>query len=390
MKAKLTLFNVAAVLAALLLAAIAVLFTDQTASNSWPSITSPRPSGTMAFAELLRREGYNVVLDRSARPGISKDDLAIAFFIADKSDFASVLTQSDEDSGFNPFNPNQAIFAESMTDHVAGGGSLLYLPMPSLFDAESKGMRESTILTGPRNQNYKARWENFERYSIARQDWSEGDYEGILWADPNGYGVILMGAKGKARIGVVSDAMMASNRYLDKEDHAALLLDTVARLAKPGAKVVFTEAAFGNVESRSLFGSLGSWAQALRIQALLLGLVIVYTLGKRFGQPEVEFQATKGARDMLTALSATMRSGKRRHLALHALYDDAIAQCRKIVRATRSMSDADVIARLPIELQNALMQIQRGSWQDAVAAAKMLDFEMAKFKADSRQERPRA
>lgn len=390
MKLRLNLFNIGAILAAILLASIAVLFAGQTAANAWPSMTSPRPSGTMAFAELLRREGYEVVLDRSNQPKLGKDDIAVAFTIAGSSDVENAFTQMDEDSGVSVGRGDDFTIGGALEKHVESGGSVLYVPMPQLFDVESQGLRDSATLTDDKGRKYTARWENYERSEDARPSWSEGDLEVELWTDDSELPLISLGVKKQGRIGVIGDGLMASNRYLDKEDHASLLLDTMSRLGKPGARVVFTEAVFGNIETKSLFGTLGSWANAARWQTVLLALVIIFTLGRRFGEPEVEIAAPKGARDMLTALSASMRRGKRQHLAIYALYDDALAQCRKIIRASRHTKDEDVIAALPIELQTILKQIFLNQWKDPVQAAKTLEYELAKFKNDSRRDRPRA
>ena len=156
----------------------------------------------------------------------------------------------------------------------------------------------------------------------------------------------------------VYSGIIATNRFIDKNDNAVEAVRLVRTVAKPGSRLVFLEAAFGNGSEPGVLETLGSWALAGWWQLLLLGGVVIYTLGKPFGYPDEERPMQRGGRELIDAVSNIYRRSRMTQLALHAMYDEADRQVR---RKLKLPVDAPVSERnrlIPTDLATAFTNIE--------------------------------
>ena len=166
---------------------------------------------------------------------------------------------------------------------------------------------------------------------------------------------------GKGTAFVVRDGIGATNRFIDKQQNAELFGRLFSMVAGSGKRFVFTEANFGHVSQRGLLESIGPWANAAWQQLLLLGIVIAFTLGKRFGLPEETRTAQRGSRELLDAVADTyQRAGSTRNALLNA-YRDADADLRFFLKLSVDAPRVERDRRLPESLQKALARLEVGS-----------------------------
>ena len=129
-------------LAGFLLITAALLFSAREERLAYPSATNVRASGYAAFAELLRRDGYRVTIDRSIRPRIDRDSLVISSFFR-----ASSLSDLEVDMFGEPLQPDgPEPYLESLAEHVKAGGSVLSIQHSRHFErASDMGSSERPI-----------------------------------------------------------------------------------------------------------------------------------------------------------------------------------------------------------------------------------------------------
>jgi hypothetical protein len=163
---------------------------------------------------------------------------------------------------------------------------------------------------------------------------------------------------GKGRILVANDGDFVTNRFIDRADDARAALAMVAMVAPPGAHLIFTEAAFGHVVPPSLMETIGPWAYAGWQQLLFLGVVVVYTLGKRFGIPDEVRPPQRGSRELLDAISDTYMRGRHTQAAMQSALDRTEVQLRSALRVPRGASFTDLARRLPDDLAEALRALR--------------------------------
>jgi hypothetical protein len=400
---KITITNISLGLLGLLMAAFAVFMVDRGNSVAWPSITNNRPSGLMAFAELLRRDGYEVAMERSGSPKLGKDDLAICPNIVQTESQWDILTSDDEDegSGGAPLDgqapsvgADDPPLVGSLKKHLKDGGSILYLPIPHWFEDQSKIVaKDQDVRSMDSTRAGKVSLGDINRINEKRPEWTKGDTEAIVWQTVNQIPVTRVATFGAAKVGLVADGLMATNRHLDESDNARLLLGLVRSTAKPGARVVFVESMFGNSEEEGLFAAIGPWASAARWQMIILLAVVVFTLGKRFGLPDVEHPIERGARDMLVAVSATLRTNKRDNLALTTIAGEAVERARRILRLPPSTEEKDILDRVPEGLAMAVRNVRLRDVTTrpmrTLEHAQLIQRELRAFEQDSRERKDR-
>ncbi len=333
-------------LCGLLLVAVFVLTISRRESGLVPSAYSVKPSGVAAFAELLRRQGYDVRIDRTTPPQPAPDALVIA------------ATNWYDDEDVLSWNPKQSTQWEAtwdrLTTHQEEGGKSLTLytgiELPSLQDAtaqevvEASGGRKLTV--------------NFDSELI------EGDSE-----DPSGRVQPLYLWQNSALADVsfdpqpgfhvsVYDAYGVTNRYIAQHDNAAFYLDLVRQLASPGQKVVFWESAAANAQPVSLLDMLGPWARPMVGQALFLFVVIVYSLGKRFGLAEDPGVRERGSRELVDAVADTYARAKATPVVLQSALSSADLRIRQALKIPRDAPISTRNRELPAELVKTLSLVE--------------------------------
>lgn len=331
-------------LLALLVIASVLFFFARGSSRPYPSIESTLPSGTSVLAELLRRDGFEVALDSDDRPVLEQDVVAIAY---------------DVPRGF--FEANAEPTLAALDKWVEQGGTLLGLDLPADFDAASR-----KAITSPVTPRPGPRVTPELRVTVQRSDDTGGHSpvgEFPLYGResvpvrflPDEWHFVVASDSGKGVIVEVGDAIGSTNRFIDKEQNAEFYLD-LFRAVAPGKKVVFVEALFGNTREIGLLARIGSWASAAWWQFLLLALVVVFTLGRRFGLPERDRTSQRGARELVDAFADTMNRGKQRTLALELIAADIDLRLRRILALDAGADERELMRHLPSDLARTLDQ----------------------------------
>src|SRR5262249_6709267 len=152
------------------------------------------------------------------------------------------------------------------------------------------------------NDQAKVSWNGARDASYYLNADPEGESSEI-WAPNNSNGNLTFAAIKKTDKGqeaYLANGIIATNRFIDRQQNAYVLLDMVKRVAPArGGRIVFAEATFGNAHIPGVFESIGTWALAGWFQLLFLGVVVVYSLGKPFGYPDPERRQERGARELM-------------------------------------------------------------------------------------------
>lgn len=356
------------ILLSLLFLTAALIFSGRRDQAAFPSATSRRPSGLGAFAQLLERDGYKVTVDRKERFASEPGDIVIAIEL--------------------DFPPMPDDFSKQIRDHLAGGGDALLLSMPQDFDEASRRGEDTSTYSLALNEEEQRLVNLGFDYPVFPPDWANPDIGTAVWEE-NGEPAVRMGSEGAGTVAFVRDGLGATNRFLDQHDNAVVMLSTVRAVAEPGSRIIFAEASFGNTARDGLFSALGAGASAARWQALLLFLVIIFSLSRRFGPPIFEESKERGARDMLSAFAQTMASGKKAGFAASALQREAIERIRKVRRMPRSANRKEVLSGLPSELKEAISSLSTRediSANEAVRRTAHAERMLAQYETDSRDE----
>jgi hypothetical protein len=372
------------ILAGFLLVTIALILSAREEERNFPSVTNTRASGYAALAELIQRDGYDLVLDRSVRPKFDKSDvLFITSFDYSYSDQA--------DSPFAaPSEPQANPYQTAVLDHLAKGGRVI-----EVFNSTSfRGTSDLALMprvAEPASEKGKPFTINvpYGGVSYTSLDLQEDPYD--AWAvDDNPF--ISFYKVGPGRMVTVADGIFAANRFLDDQENAAFFLAVLHTVAPPGSKIVVLEAGIGNADDPSAANTLGTWAEAARWQAVLLFVVLVFTLGRRFGLPIVERRRVRGSRELFDAIADVFRRTGNTTLAL----DNLLAECETRVRKTLNMGPKgtrkEMFAHVPAALKDQFFKVAEFASLGARApeaareAAKLLAL-LEAFEKDSRASR---
>lgn len=350
-----------ALLGVLVISAVLLSLGEREVAAS-PSAISRAPSGTAAFAELLRRRGYRVALDRRETPKLTKDDLAVAFVLRKESFFEPEADLKDR----YPFSER---IRENLTRFVQDGGTLFVLPVDDNFQQASREVQRSgSTLVAQRGSSLKVSLpeEGNHDLSDAFVDRAGGGMN--IWSDrvrlrPSGAGLVVS----------LADGLPATNRFLDQDDNAQWLL-TLIEGASPGkGNVVFTEAAAGIVRTPGLMESIGAWASVAWWQLLFAFLVVAFSLGRRFGIPELAPYHQRGARELVDAMATTYRRGRKAPAALTVAVEEAEYRLRRWKRIPRDASDAEIERLLPEDIVTALRQSRIAAQDPKLSTAQAVE-----------------
>lgn len=295
-----------------------------------PSALNVLPSGLGAFADLLRADGYVVTVDRSEKPLLGPTDLAIA----------PVSMEPTDDSD----GPVSDKTLARLTRHFRQGGSVLELRFPPDFDEAQRTAAPVSF------KSIQGRTANVSSLPLTTAI-SGLDTSGLgpSYADWHADGLALVGLFGSSegRWVDVNDALGATNHFLGTADNADFYLELVRKLAKPGSKIVFAEATLGDYDAVGLLGSLGGWAVTAQWQIVLLCIVIVSTLGRRFGFAEKEATAQRSARHLLESMAEILQTSGKQSYSARIVADECIEKLRRrwgLPRGTNPMAVATSVS----------------------------------------------
>lgn len=344
--------RIAILMTGILAIAVALIILGRTDNTAKPSSDHFGPSGVSAFADILQKLGYQVRSERSRRPKLANDELAIAVSLR--------KTAVDSWESPTPGGPDKdmEILVDRLDLFLRGGGRLLAGHMGTSFGPTSATAPTRTLtrkenpgdpaigptLTatiGDFTAPHFGNWEN-----NAPTMWF-ADSAPVVSAQVKGRGVVLS----------VTDAIGMSNRYIDQADNARFFVSLV-EAAAPAKKVVFLEAAHGDIAEPGLLESIGRWLQYGWTQAMLVLLVIAYAVGKRFGLPVYDRFVQRGQRDLVDALAFLYRRAKADDTAIHAILRNADRDIRRSLKLSFDAPVEQRNQRIPDSLRIAIEHAQ--------------------------------
>lgn len=311
------------VLLGLMVLAAGSLYLGRRDAVAKPSADSYSPSGGRALAELLRRSGFPVRIERSSRPRLHREEVVLAFLVRPENPW-SFNREPD------PENPLRM----SLREHLESGGRGLFLNIRESFPVASR-------------HAFANRHEvQLESSASDEPDFvvsSGGVPEGPVSPDPfvrdepglgvahnqMGEEVVRLTNFQTGMILSIADATGFTNRFLDREDNAAFALWAVGLMAPDKGPIVILEALHSPPVDPGLLALLGPWAIGAWWQMVLCFLVIAYTLGRRFGIPEVDRVAQRGGRELVDAMADVMVRANMGRMALKRVVQAADREVRK-------------------------------------------------------------
>jgi hypothetical protein len=338
---KLTSYGVAWIfLGALTLGGVLIsLGKRETATN--PSLNSYGPSGLAAFGRLLSENGYRVDSTLTSMPSYeSKDDV--------------LIVPMNSDAGFYIDKDSEGLGLQ-LSHFLEKGGRVLLLRMPMDFSGGRSSMRDSTVVQRLSGKKLKIRSRPGTWSELAPPDLPPTDVSVTIWKmenSPEEFGGLTRYGSGLAF--TIGDGFIATNRYIDDAQNADVLIRSLNMIAPPRSRLVFLESAFRENQP-SVIEILGPGAVAAWLQVLFLFLVVVFTLGKRFGLAEEPPPVQAGQRELVDAIADTYRRAKATRIACRAAYDRADQEVRRKLKlgpeAPASERDRHIPEALSLEFR---------------------------------------
>ena len=337
-----------------------VISLGQQDSDTSPEASSYSPSGLSAFRQILIQAGYQVIVTQAARPKLQTGDVAIAFERHSK-DF---LGDDETASSKSP----EANFQDYFWSNISSGNKGILFQVDKDFMTASKSAFENPPLL-PKDLS------RGDVYRVSRSFAIDEEMPEPTNAAPMGSLTLWKDGKipfarvykqEKGSVLVVRDGIGITNRFIDKQDNARAFASLVSLFAPPHARIVLMEASFGNVQHLSLMEAIGPWANAAWQQLIFLGIVVLYTLGQRFGLGEEKRYAQRGSRELVDALGDTLRRAGASQAALVSASTLADYEIRLVLKLPRDASRAERDRHLPSSLQNALARLDTAKQMDYV------------------------
>lgn len=345
-KRRLTRIRVITLIAGLLIlwvGASTIALFGQEGSKAFPSIANTKPSGAAAFAELLRRDGYTVKLDRDQRPRLNPEDVAIAL----NTNWANI-DFGDAADGLDLEDP----FEESIEKHLKEGGTVVRMTLSDDFGQATLKESPADIALGKNTYNVST-GELFSTFDGFFDD-SETEEE-----TPQTAITLTQTTEQQGKVVEVNNGLGITNRFLDQRQNAQFYLNLIRSIAPEGSTIVFTEASFGNVLNRTLVDEFGNWLNIAIWQFLLALAVALYAAGRRFGLPVPDRMYERGTNELLISMGTVLRRGNKYDQALMILLDDAYERIRTALNAPLGTDAAELTKRVPTELSQVILEIRR-------------------------------
>lgn len=356
------------VLVGLLLVGAGFLTLTRDESRSAPSGSSFAPSGSKAFADLLRVNGYRVEVVRASEPDLPKDATAI-MFIGGATDTFSIFTMSR----------SQQLRTIS---HVLSSHNAVVLHLSNDFQEDSQAALSTRL-------DALTAWGKpvvLHSASNSALPVDIGDYpapeDQVPLARAQNEPIAALSINKGHYLANIRDGIMATNRFIERDDDASFLLAVVSRVASPGSHLVFVDSSYEPGGQPGVIELIGSWAVAAWWQILLLFVVVVYTLGKPFGYPEPDRVEQRGTRELVDGLANIFRRGRANALVLKTIAHDADREIRHNLKLPRDASIQERNARIPQSLATILTEAESGitaGSKDVLKLVKRLQAELGAF-----------
>jgi hypothetical protein len=369
------LLRLAWFLAALLFLS-AVMFTlSDPDTTERPLGDSYLPGGTAAFAELLRRDGYQVET-RSTIPFPSETDIIpiafldqrISYLTPQSASNARANSGSDSDESSSAESPeNTAAAQQYLRSYLEAGHPAILLAYNEQVHLEAGTPTTTVAVSDVNHRTYTLTSPTAATVTPPPLFGTTAVFapatmaNGIAGQSIAVYNLNLIDGGVSAYIG---SGDLAMNAYIDQRDNARFLVDAVHSVAPPGSKLVFLDPTVNGGGEPGILDVIGAWSKGALLQAFLVFAVIVFTLGKRFGiADEFRFREA-GTRDLLEGISNTYTRARAGKAALATILE---SQDRRVRRFLKLPVDSPKRKRndvLPSTLVNAFRQAEHLEIQD--------------------------
>lgn len=331
----------------LVVAALSVSLGGHDADTN-PSTSNYDASGEAALFSLLSRAGYTVASDQRTDPKLGPHDVAICLHSSSTPDTPAALMAADPTEDFYG---NLTKFVES------GGRAVIFRYASDFGDASQSVMKGRGAVEARSALLGKTMSIMSQTGNVAVETPTEQEVETWLpvWR-VDGAPIVQVGKLGKGSLVVCDSSIPATNRFLDKADDAQFVVSVIRTVAQPGDRLVFTEGSFGNISDPGFFELLGTWALSAWRQAIVLFVVLVFTLGRRFGYPEERRRIVQSSQDLAGAFGDLLRRARRVDLCLQMALTRLDNRTRRLFRVPR---DASVEERNRVLPESVFAAIQR-------------------------------
>lgn len=367
---------------------------DKPTDREKPLATSFDPSGAAAFAELLRQDGYNVRISGAIPQHVPAEVLPVAFVERGKLAYptnkvesaitpppprarSSKSPSSDDDEPLDTELAPDVV--RSIVSHLKQGGNALILGYESELSLRTDKPAALSV-SDPSGRAYHVVLP--AGVNIYSEELAEADASLPAWlCDSQAFGKLVQVQAGRAVL--VGEGEVAMNAFIDQGDNSKLLLDQVHLIAPKGTAVVLIDGAVG-ASASGLIDVLGPWAHGIELQVIFLCIVIVYSLGKRFGLADETRPMQRSSRDLLDGIADTYGRGRASKAGLQAVLNDAD---RAVRRHLKLPADAPVRKRnelLPAAAVQAMTACEHALMQElspdqALALCRQLETELEVF-----------
>jgi len=213
----------------------------------------------------------------------------------------------------------------------------------------------------------------FDRLSKSRLTLSDSAWLPLLAEGQKTYAAAR--AYGPGLIVVVASAEDFDNRHLGEPGRAALAMRLIG-LAASKPTVAFDETIHGYGEGGDFWEQLGAPFRVLAWQLAILFVVIVYSVGKRFGYPRLTRPTAPTVGEHIEAMATLYDRGQASGMAMDAIRRGAVRR----LMARYHVDETRLADRIPSSLVDTLSQMRPGlneiRREEAIRLTRKLDAEL--------------
>jgi len=351
-----------------LFGATVFLLAGQQSRESFPSLASSAPSGTKLFGELLERNGLPIKANRSEFPVVEKGTTSVAFVTPSYGSAQSFLVDQTD-----PTFENELPGFTNLIKNAKPGSKLILIIIDPEFDAASTIAQQVTYrpFLNMGKPEYKLEVDLPENnFGYSGFGYPLGTYPDAFRMNP---GIALSKKVGNTEILMLNSGLLATNRFIDRGDNAEYLVSVFRQFGGPNARFVSYESTFGNTQSTNLFSAIGNWALVASWQALLLFVVVCYSVSIRFGIAHPMRSRERGATDTIDAMGTTLLRTANLKYAAALYFDRIVFQAKAKLRIPRNAPLDHLTRRTPEGLsqmiESTARKIQAGAEVDVATIA---------------------
>lgn len=351
-----------------------------------PVVTNKGPTGLSTFYALLGESGYRVKFEEDARGKLATDGLVIVpitmedYFLLKspnrplpESPDSEELTSEDETQRARLASPfdKVPVLKGRIADYTKSGGNILFLFIDDSYEVLKRGASENELTSFTIAGVTPAKSYRLTKNGVI------DDEIAIPIATSNDGSVMAEARKKDNRFDMsIFNGELALNANIAKGDNAQFLLDMV-NLSAEGKNITIAEDLVGFVEPKGLFATIGPWAEAARVQVLVLLAVIAATFAVPFGRLKREVVSQRTTRDSIDAMASVFLRRKHPGLILQQELEASRRMVTKLLGVSNKLEWKDLWPHMPERLKHSVDQVYR------VSQLNTLNWHQAKLEAQN-------